>query len=48
VYQKYKRAILTEIGTKTAAKIIRKDRLWEVFLINELNYYWDEDHEIAE
>src|SRR5699024_2135800 len=27
---------------------IRKHRLWEVFLVEKLNFQWDEGHEIAE
>ena len=47
-YQKYKGVSLTELGQKTALKIIRKHRLWEVFLFDKLNFSWDEVHEIAE
>jgi DtxR family Mn-dependent transcriptional regulator len=28
--------------------IVRKHRLWEVFLVDKLNFSWDEVHEIAE
>jgi DtxR family Mn-dependent transcriptional regulator len=28
--------------------IVRKHRLWEVFLVEKLNFSWDEVHEIAE
>jgi DtxR family Mn-dependent transcriptional regulator len=31
-----------------AANVIRKHRLWEVFLVEKLNFKWDEIHEIAE
>jgi DtxR family Mn-dependent transcriptional regulator len=48
VYKKYHGAQLTEIGRKTALKIIRKHRLWEVFLVEKLNFKWDEVHDIAE
>ncbi len=47
-YQKYQGCELTAIGKKTALQIIRKHRLWEVFLVNKLNFGWDEVHEIAE
>ncbi|EDM45455.1 Mn-dependent transcriptional regulator [unidentified eubacterium SCB49] len=47
-YRKYKGAILTEQGRKVAAGVIRKHRLWEVFLVDKLNFHWDEVHEIAE
>ena len=39
---------MTEFGKKTAANIIRKHRLWEVFLVENLNFSWDEVHEVAE
>ncbi|MEX1382538.1 metal-dependent transcriptional regulator [Lutibacter sp.] len=28
--------------------MVRKHRLWEVFLVNKLNYAWDEVHDLAE
>ncbi|MDA7812749.1 metal-dependent transcriptional regulator [Flavobacteriaceae bacterium] len=48
VYKKYHGAELTEKGRKTALNIIRKHRLWEVFLVDKLNFKWDEVHDIAE
>jgi len=47
-YQKYQGCELTSVGKKAAIQIIRKHRLWEVFLVNKLNFGWDEVHEIAE
>ncbi len=47
-YQKYQGVRLTETGQKIALSIVRKHRLWEVFLVEKLNYNWDEVHEIAE
>lgn len=47
-YVKYKGATLTENGKKIAANIVRKHRLWEVFLVDKLKFHWDEVHEIAE
>lgn len=47
-YKKYQGASLTEKGTLTAKMIVRKHRLWEVFLVDKLNFSWDEVHEIAE
>jgi DtxR family Mn-dependent transcriptional regulator len=47
-YIKYKGVTLTENGRLTAVDIIRKHRLWEVFLVNILNFSWDEVHDIAE
>lgn len=45
---KYRGATLTEIGRIQAINVIRKHRLWEVFLVDKLNFKWDEVHEIAE
>lgn len=39
---------LTETGKKNALQIIRKHRLWEVFLTEKLKYGWNEVHELAE
>lgn len=47
-YQKSKGVRLTEQGRQIALSIIRKHRLWEVWLVNKLNFKWDEIHEIAE
>ncbi|NOR27498.1 MAG: metal-dependent transcriptional regulator, partial [Lutibacter sp.] len=47
-YEKYKGVTLTQSGKKLAVEIVRKHRLWEVFLVNKLHYNWDEVHEIAE
>ena len=48
VYKKYQGVVLTDEGKKTAAIIIRKHRLWEVFLVEKLNFNWDEVHDVAE
>jgi DtxR family Mn-dependent transcriptional regulator len=47
-YKKYKGTLLTPSGRIIAADVIRKHRLWEVFLVEKLNFQWDEVHEIAE
>lgn len=47
-YQKYRGATLLSHGKKVALSIIRKHRLWEVFLVEKLGFKWDEVHEIAE
>ena len=39
---------LTEKGKKKALLTIRKHRLWEVFLVEKMNYQWNEVHELAE
>ena len=47
-YQKYQGCTLTEEGRKKALLIIRKHRLWEVFLVEKLKFGWEEVHEVAE
>jgi DtxR family Mn-dependent transcriptional regulator len=47
-YVKYQGVNITEKGKKQALWVIRKHRLWEVFLVNKLGFNWDEVHEIAE
>lgn len=47
-YQRYKGALLTEAGNKVATRLVRKHRLWEVFLVESLGMTWDEVHDIAE
>lgn len=47
-YKKYHGVNLTTSGKKIAANVIRKHRLWEVFLVDKLNFSWDEVHEVAE
>ncbi len=47
-YQKSKGVSLTEHGRLVALNIIRKHRLWEVWLVNNLGFKWDQVHEIAE
>jgi DtxR family Mn-dependent transcriptional regulator len=48
VYKKYQGVTLTDFGRKEAANIVRKHRLWEVFLVEKLNFSWDEVHDVAE
>ncbi|MBU2997690.1 metal-dependent transcriptional regulator [Cellulophaga baltica] len=47
-YKKYQGVSLTESGIGKALSIVRKHRLWEVFLVDKLDFSWDEVHEIAE
>ena len=47
-YEKYKGCRLTEEGSRIALKTIRKHRLWETFLVEKLNFGWEEVHEVAE
>ena len=48
IYKKYQGVTLTDFGKQTAANIVRKHRLWEVFLVEKLNFSWDEVHDVAE
>jgi DtxR family Mn-dependent transcriptional regulator len=41
-YQKYQGVSLTENGLLSAKMIVRKHRLWEVFLVEKLAFNWDE------
>lgn len=47
-YKKYQGVSLTDKGLHSAKMIVRKHRLWEVFLVDKLDFPWDEVHDIAE
>lgn len=47
-YERYRGVTLTDKGEQAATHLIRKHRLWEVFLVDKLHFSWDEVHEIAE
>jgi DtxR family Mn-dependent transcriptional regulator len=47
-YARYQGVTLTSEGEKIALHIIRKHRLWEHFLVEKLNFKWDEVHDMAE
>lgn len=47
-YVPYRGVDLTEAGKKLAVKMMRRHRLWEMFLVQFLGYSWDEVHEEAE
>jgi DtxR family transcriptional regulator, Mn-dependent transcriptional regulator len=47
-YEKYKGVTLTDAGLAAAMQLIRKHRLWEVFLHDKLGFAWDEVHDMAE
>jgi len=47
-YAPYKGVKLTNSGRNVAISVIRKHRLWEVFLVDKLDFKWDEVHDIAE
>ena len=47
-YDKFRGAKLSNSGNKSALLVIRKHRLWELFLQDKLGYTWDKVHPIAE
>jgi DtxR family Mn-dependent transcriptional regulator len=47
-YEKYQGFRLSGDGKKIALNIVRKHRLWEFFLVEHLQFGWDEVHEVAE
>jgi DtxR family Mn-dependent transcriptional regulator len=47
-YKKYQGCTLTSAGRSLALSVVRKHRLWEVFLVDKLQFGWHEVHEIAE
>lgn len=48
IYESYKPLIVTKEGNKEAALIVRKHRLTEMFLVEKMNFGWENVHEIAE
>ncbi len=47
-YEAYQGATLTAAGRNEAVTLVRKHRLWEVFLVEKLQYDWDAVHALAE
>lgn len=47
-YRKYQPLELTEAGRKAAARVVRKHRLTEMFLVEKMGFGWEEVHHIAE
>lgn len=47
-YEKYRGVNISAKGKTEALKVIRKHRLWETFLVEKLDFSWDEVHEVAE
>jgi DtxR family transcriptional regulator, Mn-dependent transcriptional regulator len=47
-HEKYGAVTLTEAGRRAALEVVRRHRLLETFLVNELGYGWDEVHDEAE
>ena len=48
IYEKYKGVKLSKAGRIKAFEILRKHRLWETFLVNNLDFSWGEVHDVAE
>lgn len=48
IYESYKPITITEEGKRRAALVVRKHRLTEMFLVQQMGFGWDEVHEIAE
>ena len=46
-YVPYKGVSATPTGRESAARVLRRHRLWEVFLIDHLKIDWQEAHEAA-
>ena len=47
-YKKYGAILLLDKGEREACAVIRKHRLWETFLVEKMEFTWDEIHEVAE
>lgn len=47
-YERYYGVKITRQGKSAALMVVRKHRLWETFLVEKLNFSWDEVHEVAE
>lgn len=47
-YRRYQGVALTEAGRMMAMKILRRHRLWEMYLVKYLGFSWDQIHDEAE
>lgn len=47
-YIKYQGVSMTDIGTKMATQLIRRNRLWKIFLVEKLQLNWDEVEELSD
>jgi DtxR family Mn-dependent transcriptional regulator len=47
-YEPYRGALLTEEGLSEALRLVRRHRLIETFLLDQLGYSWEDVHEEAE
>lgn len=48
IYESYKPLKITDSGKTQAALVVRKHRLTEMFLVEKMNFGWENVHEIAE
>lgn len=48
IYEKSYGSRLTSSGARLALDIVRRHRIWETYLVKELDFGWDEVHAIAE
>lgn len=48
IYERYRGVQLSPQGDAIARNLIRKHRIWEVFLFDKLNFTWAEVHDLAE
>ncbi len=48
VYKRYRPLSLTPEGRRAAAQVVRKHRLTEMYLVDQMGFGWEEVHEIAE
>ena len=47
-YEKYKGVSLNSKGNTEATRLVRRNRLWKVFMVEKLNFKWDEIQEVAD
>ncbi|SJZ78048.1 iron (metal) dependent repressor, DtxR family [Pilibacter termitis] len=47
-HTRYQGVQLTQKGLEKASELLRRHRLWEVFLVEKLGYQWNEVHQEAE
>ena len=48
IYESYKQIKITDKGRIEAARVVRKHRLTEMFLVDKMGFGWENVHEIAE
>jgi len=47
-YERYRGVGLTPMGKRMALRIVRRHRLWEMYLVKFLGFSWDQVHDEAE